>query len=396
MVYSKGALLRDPLSREKVVEAVEGEKDSLSKIIKAIHIFGPRNYTAIAGITGIPVETVRYKINTQLRNKGVKVYAHIDYGKLGLARYILRLRFNPEIELYASKILDKLAEVGYLYYYGRTIPKWEYICEVALPPGLELKYRIFLDKIMEDGIIERYSMERITSIRYLSMDVNFYDFERRVWNIPLDNGYDIDRDGFEISIEEDVCTDPWIDLIDLKIIAWNQVDAYLTPTDIAKRIMCEPKKVLYHYKEHVIKQGIIKRYIVLVGWNYQDMRTIIVEFKDVNRDMVDRVRSVMEKIPFVIRDTISEYPITYTSYMLIPTQYIVPILEYIAGRIASLRRNLEYEIIDAKKSQSYTIPYEMYDDGWMFDLNKTLQIIKEEYSKLTELAGTSGISSLIG
>ncbi|GEM_PF-941391 len=393
MEYRKGILLAEtPISREEIVRAVEGERDSLSKIIKAMHIFGPRNYTAIARITGIPVETVRYKINTQLRNKGVRVYAHIDYGKLGLVRYILRLKFNPEIEEYASKILDKLAEVGYLYYYGRTIPRWEYVCELALPPELELKYKVFLGRIVEEGIVEHYSLERITSVRYISMDAEFYDLERGVWNVELNSDYDIRRDGLEISIEEDVCSNPRIDSIDLKIVAWSQVDAYLTPTDIAKRISCNPKKVLYHYKEHIIKQGIIKKYIVLLGCGLkaeqnQDMRMVIVRFENISRDMVDEARRIMEKIPFMIRDSVSVYPVTYTSHLLVPTEHIIPILEYVSEKAESLRGKIGYDIINLKKSRSYSIPYEMYDDdiGWRFDLNKALHAINEiVYDKLVQ------------
>jgi len=396
MEYRKGTLLADTtISREEALKAIEKEKDSLSKIIKAMHVFGPRNYTAIARITGIPVETVRYKINTQLRNRGVRVYAHIDYGKLGLARYMLRLKFNPEIEEYASKILDKLAEVGYLYYYGRTIPRWEYVCELALPPELELKYNVFLDKIVKEGIIERYSLKRITSVRYVSMDAEFYDLERGVWNVELNSDYNIRRGGLEVSVEEDVCNNPRIDSIDLRIVAWSQVDAYLTPTDIAKRISCDPKKVLYHYKEHIIKQGIIKRYIVLLGCGLkagqdQNIRMMIVRFENISRDMVDEARRIMEKIPFMIRDSVSAYPVTYTSHLLVPTEHITPILEYISERAASLREKIGYDIINPKKSQSYSIPYEMYDDdiGWRFDLNKTLHAINEIlYDKLAQPMG---------
>lgn len=388
MGYSKGALISDRLSREEVVKAVEGEKDSLYKIIKAIHVFGPRNYTAISRITGIPVETVRYKINTQLRSKGIKIHAHIDYGKLGLARYALRLKFNPEVEEHASKILDKLAEVGYLYYYGRMVPRWEYFCNIALPPGLELKYKLFLDKIVDEGIIEWYSMKRMNSVRYLSMDIRFYDFENNVWDVPLSGKYDIRRDKFEVSIEEDVLADPQIDSIDLKIIAWNQVDAYLSPTDIAKRIMCEPKKVLYHYKKHIIEQGIIKRFVVLAGWSQHNMRTVIIRFEDVGKEAVDEARSIMEKIPFTIMDGVMDNPITYISYLVVPIQHIVPIIEYISEKASLLRRGLVCEVVDPRAYQSYSIPYEMYDDynGWIFHIDNALRAVKEEYSRLAQLA----------
>ncbi|MEM2165394.1 MAG: hypothetical protein QW071_05250 [Candidatus Bathyarchaeia archaeon] len=386
MGYSKGALISDRLSREEVVKAVEGEKDSLSKIIKAIHVFGPRNYTAISRITGIPAETVRYKIKTQLRNRGIRVYAHVDYGRIGLARYALRLRFSHEVEAYAPKILDKLAEVGYLYYYGRVIPRWEYVCNIALPPDLELKYRVFLDGLVDRRIIEWYSMSRLTSVRYLSMDTRFYDFDRGIWSIPFDSECYNYRDELEVSIEEDVCRDPRIDSIDLKMIAWSQVDAYLSPTDIAKRIMCEPKKALYHYKEHIVKQGIIKRYIVSAGWSQQDMRSIIIRFEGIEREDIDEARRVMERIPFTVRDTVSENPVAYTSYLVIPKQYMIPVIEYISERVSTtLKKCMEYELIDSKIHQSYTIPYEMYDDddGWIFNVNDTLYII-EEYSKLMQ------------
>lgn len=389
MGYSKGALIANPLSREEIVEAIKEEKDSLSKIIKAIHIFGPRNYTAISRITGIPVETVRYKINTQLRSKGVRIYAHIDYGKLGLARYTLRLKFNPNIEEYAPKILDKLAEIEY---YGRILPRWEYLCKVALPPELELKYRVFLDEMVSEGIIEHYTMERMNNIRYLSMNTRFYDFKNDVWNIPSRENYN-GREEIEISIEEDICTDPEIDSIDLKIIAWNQIDAYLSITDIAKKIMCNPKKALYHFKEHIIKRGIIKRYIVLFGWRSkneinQGMNTIVIRFEDLCKDEIDEVRKIMDKIPFTIMDYTTNNYTTYVSWLLVPTEHLIPIFRYISEEVGSIRTNLQYDIIDPEVSQPYTIPYEMYEDGigWRFNVNRALNVINEVlYSKVAQV-----------
>jgi len=52
------------------------------------------------------METVRYRIKHLLAKNGVKVQVHVDHGKLGLARYWLRLRFAGGFESLSVRFLE--------------------------------------------------------------------------------------------------------------------------------------------------------------------------------------------------------------------------------------------------------------------------------------------------
>lgn len=65
-----------------------------------------------------------------------------------------------------------------LEYYGRLMPKGDYVAWLGLPTSFEFNYRAMLDKLVNLNFIEDYSMHRVNWIRYLSMREDCYDFKR--------------------------------------------------------------------------------------------------------------------------------------------------------------------------------------------------------------------------
>ncbi|MFQ6076117.1 MAG: hypothetical protein ACE5Z5_08290, partial [Candidatus Bathyarchaeia archaeon] len=99
------------------MEKEDSGDDDFSLIVEAIKRVGPRNCSLISRLTGIPVETVRYKIRRQLIRKGIRVHLSVDYNKLCLLRNWITLDFNDEYSELAPSMLDVLSRIGYLTYY---------------------------------------------------------------------------------------------------------------------------------------------------------------------------------------------------------------------------------------------------------------------------------------
>ena len=72
------------------------QTDTTVTIVNTIKEVGPRNVTLISRITGIPTETVRYKINKQLAAKGFRVHIAVDFHKLAMKSYSVVLDFSDE------------------------------------------------------------------------------------------------------------------------------------------------------------------------------------------------------------------------------------------------------------------------------------------------------------
>jgi DNA-binding Lrp family transcriptional regulator len=351
--------------------------EQLSLLARAIKVFGPRNYTALAKVTGLSVQDVRYKIKRQLLSKGLRVQIHVDHGKLGLARYKLRLRFANSVEDANVKLLEHFANSCYLEYYGRLLPRGDYLVWLGLPPSLEKRYRVFLDRVVEMGVFKRYELSRVSWIRYFSMREDCYDFRRGVWRFSWDSLPSRVVD--DVSVEEDVISKPKLDKLDLYITAWLQVDALMPIPEIAERLGIQYKKVLYHFKEHVLKRGILKRYVL--RWQGLEgdysLAYLLVCVKDLTEGELEDVKTVFLRNPFTCFDTYEADRGLYTAYITVPVSQLQQCLSYIWRSLPNIRGKISHGFIDPKCSRAFAIPVELYqkDGGWMFNVEEALKAV---------------------
>jgi len=349
--------------------------EQLSLLARAIKVFGPRSYTTLARVTGLSIQDVRYKVKRQLLSRGLRVQIHVDHGKLGLARYWLRVRFANNVEDENVKLLEHFASSCYLEYYGRLLPKGDYLVCLGLPPNLEKRYRVFLDRLVEMGVFKRYELSRVSWIRYLSMREDCYDFRKEVWHFSWDNLPSRVVD--DVSVEEDVISKPKLDKLDLYITAWLQVDASMPIPEIAERLGIQYKKVLYHFREHVLKRGILKRYIL--RWQGLEgdysLAYLLVWVKGLTEAELEDVKTVFFRNPFTCFDTYETDRGLYTAYITVPISQLQPCLSYIWRNLPNIRSKISHGFIDTKCSRAFAIPVELYqeDEGWVFNVEKALK-----------------------
>ncbi|MCD6443932.1 Lrp/AsnC family transcriptional regulator, partial [Candidatus Bathyarchaeota archaeon] len=310
----------------------------------------------------------------------VKVHVHIDRGALGLARYVMLCDFKDDLEEVADKLLDRLARENYIEFFARLIPWGGFLVLASLPPRFETKYRIFLDRLIDMGILRGYQMFRVNWLRYFSMRVDCFDFKRYCWKFQWDDLSNRDASTI-VSIEEDV-RKARIDKLDLRIIGMLQKDSSLSVAEIARQLDVDYKKVLYHFKEHIVGGGLIKGYIL--RWHGEvksknSLTRMIMVLDGLEHSELEAVKEVFQDIPFTWFDSYSRDSGVYMAYLVVPVEHLQGTLKYTWRRLSNTRRKLIYAFIDSECSRAYMVPMEPFVEeiGWTFSIKTSINLLSE-------------------
>jgi DNA-binding Lrp family transcriptional regulator len=354
--------------------------EEMKLIVEAIKKYGPKNISAISRTTGLPAETIRYRIKNQLKEMGIRFHVSINYLKLGLVRSWLFLDFSLQVTKIIPEILDLLAKRGYLTYYARVIPHGYYIAIPTIPYSALEKYKNFLDELVRLDILKEYRMTDLQYLKHLSLRSEFYDFTTRTWNIPWSK-LDYETKKESTPIQMDYSRVP-IDKIDLLILKEFQINASQSLTSIAKKINVPEKQVRYHYKKHIEEGRIIENYIV--RWQadrYQLTNKYIlscfIEFSDLTKSDVAYINSILEKFPFTWMIAVSVDRTKMVAQIFMPISQYYDALTFLSDRLYMFKERFKLHIIDYQKAEAYTIPYESWNDnvGWFTDLDEVSEAL---------------------
>jgi len=354
--------------------------EEMKLIVEAIKKYGPKNISAISRTTGLPAETIRYRIKNQLKEMGIRFHVSINYLKLGLVRSWLFLDFSLQVTKIIPEILDLLAKRGYLTYYARVIPHGYYIAIPTIPYSALEKYKNFLDELVRLDILKEYRMTDLQYLKHLSLRSEFYDFTTRTWNIPWSK-LDYETKKESTPIQMDYSRVP-IDKIDLLILKEFQINASQSLTSIAKKINVPEKQVRYHYKKHIEEGRIIENYIV--RWQadrYQLTNKYIlscfIEFSDLTKSDVTYINSILEKFPFTWMIAVSVDRTKIVAQIFMPISQYYDALTFLSDRLYMFKERFKLHIIDYQKAEAYTIPYESWNDnvGWFTDLDEVSEAL---------------------
>jgi len=354
-------------------------ESDLYTIVETIKRVGPRNVSLISRLTGIPVETVRYKIRRQLIKNGIGGHISVNYSKLGLVRQWLALNFDGKFRDFAPKMFATLSKTGYLIYYGRILPEGTYISIIALPPRLQAQYVEFLDRLMDLGILASYEMDELAWIRHLSMRPEYYDFETKAWKVNWDSLHQskvIVKKMLDTEVGE-----PLVDKSDLLILKELQIDSMKPISQIAKGLGLKPKTVRYHYMEHILRRGLITNFIVRWQGSKEDIQRLtlnaFIEFRNLTERSLLDLQKAFHRLPFTWFDAVSNNQSLYLAFLSLPVTQYISLLNYLRVSVSAYKFGIK--LVDMSCAQAYTIPYEMFNEtqGWVFNPEKTLKALTD-------------------
>lgn len=322
------------------------------RVVEALMRVGPR-YTDISRATGIPISTVRYILLKRFPKLGLTVRASINYGALGLQRYLVefRSRYPPH---YISRILDLLGESAYLDYYTYSMNKRRFFALFAIPPSYEESFMEFIQMMGLLGLLDDINIRKLHYMHLLPFMSEFFDFSRGVW---IQNWVTrrIEREIQEVPEYPD--PNPKVDSIDLMILAELQKQVIpLKYNRFAQKFKLSRQTISKHF-EHA--RNLIK--LFAVAWFPFKNPELMVSPLLIETDYEENIRKILLCVPFTYAEMRSEGD-KYFAFLWTPSLGQYTTLKFVTE---SIRVN-EVHFQDMEYSGKFSLQYQLYKNrSWM-------------------------------
>jgi DNA-binding Lrp family transcriptional regulator len=343
---------------QKVILAPE------ARMILAIRDIGPRNMSKISSITGIPVETVRYKLKRQLVKMGFYIRAQPSYGKLGLSPYWATIKFVKSDVQLPAKIFKILGERGYLVHCSRELPTGQYSANFAIPSGTISECTSNLDYLVRSKVLADYQLEEVTYAQYHSVNPEYFNFRSKRWEVDWNKVRAEEPPQFKMRGTQITSFDKY-DLILLKEL---ENDALQHTTNIARKIKAATPVLGYHYRTHLQKYGLVETYVV--GWTQEvktrqnQVATITrIRISDVKQKELQQVHNTFVKLPFSWSEHMTSRN-NFIATLSLPTEYMLDTLDYLNSELPTFADKIECSFIRKQDTAQFTIPDNMYERNW--------------------------------
>jgi DNA-binding Lrp family transcriptional regulator len=351
--------------------------DSNAKLVRAIMQVGPGNFSLLSRLTGIPPETVRYKIKNQLMKKGINVHAIIDATKFGLQRTIVQMKFTEKYHPIAKPMLQALHELSYLTYYSGELLTRQFHTIFQIPIRFRTEFTEFLDAMVNFGMLESYSTRPVMWMNYMSLRPEYFDIQRSQW--------DIDWQGLKLmddvpKIQPVEYSNTQFDKPDLLIAAELTSDALSTIADMSRVLGINVKTLQYHFSRHLLERQMISRYVVRWMGDIESTRKHRIIFgriysHDLSKNELDQVRRVVYSLPFTWAETITENRQLFVSEVFIPVEHLVYVQYFLNNNLGDIASKIELRTIDSSSSMAFTTPTDLYDpvsESWKYELSHNI------------------------
>jgi DNA-binding Lrp family transcriptional regulator len=322
------------------------------RVVEALMKHGPR-YTMISRETGVPVTTVRYIIREKLPKLGFTIRPVINYGRLGLQRYlvILRSSLSPD---YLSSLLELLGETMYLNYYTYILNDGRFLTIFSIPPSFEDSFIRFLDQLARFNIIDLYDVKKLYYRRVIPFRADCFDFDNGVW---IQNWEEVSRVRELPEIYEEPNQLDGLTSLDLRILLELYLEPLSSYTDIAKRLKISRQTVKRRFEK--ILSTI---YLYMVFWMPRSNPELVCTPLFIQADQDDKARRIMLNIPFTHLEMKTEDS-EYYYILFTPSLGFYKVLEYISEK--KIVKKIDF--LSMKYAGNFTFPHTLFRDrgGWL-------------------------------
>lgn len=355
-------------------------------LIETIKRVGPSNYSLLARLTGLNPETVRYKVSKQMGKFGLGLTVNIDYGELGFSLGLLRVKANSS----SGKSWSDHAH--YLMLLSKVAGTDRYICLYGIPYRFKKKYAESMERLKVEGLIEEFDMTELNWTRYPPFRSELYNFDTKSWNIDWKR---IEATSQEAGVSTfSVNHDRKVDDVDIKILKYLKEDPTYDLAKIGKAIGVNPRTVRYHHNEHVLKGKLIIGNNIRWTRPLQQGRTgeimqVVADFKGLDQDQLPVVRKLFNKLPFTWIEGGTDHN-EYFAILDIPIMSFQECLGVIETRVGPSKGKMELSILDASKTQTMSVPDEMFDKrlGWrLFEASDSDAVRAEDHDSRQLMEG---------
>jgi hypothetical protein len=327
---------------------------------------GPK-YTTISRETGVPITTVRYILKEKLPKLGFTLHAAINYGKLGLQRYMVMIETHLAPD-YMTSLLELFGETMYLSYYSYLLNGRKFFTIFSIPPKFESSFTTFLDNLIRLGLIRTYEFKKLYYRRILPFRGDCFDFDNGVWMQNWESAPRLNEvpEIYEIAEQVDTLT-----IIDLRILNELNKNSLIKFTDIAKKLNVTRQTVKRHYNKIL---QIIYQYSIF--WMPPHNPEVVCTPILVQTYFDESVRKMIHDIPFAHLEMKSEDS-DYYSIIFAPSLGFYKVVKYISEKIVQGK----IDFLSMENTANFLIPYTLFDEKnkeWINIFEEGLQKILRE------------------
>jgi len=366
---------------ESVQRFVDKQEDVETRIIEAVGKVGPRNIAEISRITRVHPETIRYKFGKRFSRLGLRFHAEVDYQRLGLNLRWGTFQFSPSHYEKAPLLFRLLNRFGYLNYFGKIVPSGHYMARFGVPNRMQKEHEALFSWLMKEGVILGFTLQDARISRHVTMSPGFFNFKSGRWEIPWKELRNLPPRPLPVTGRGVKYLKDYDDLLIMKEL---QKDSMQHITSIARKLKINGRTLEYHYRVHVIGQGLVRSYFV--RWAQDTSKTLVhsvaltrLVFHTANGTELREVQAVVSKIPFLWMEDLMEDG-TYVASMYVPSTDTLSLFGYLNDELGELGPRVETGFVKTSEASSFTIPYEMWQNGeWSFEASKMKAAILKEY-----------------
>jgi DNA-binding Lrp family transcriptional regulator len=350
------------------------------KILEGLSMLGPRNLALIAENLQIPQTTVRYRVQRMLSNSILFLHLNPYHTFMGLKKSVVFFEAEPG---YEDLLLDCLRVNDFWLYLGRIYGPYEGCAGIwTVPKEKANLFEEFTKTLIEYGVARSVELNWSTCFEGIPVQKRWFDQKKLEWEFnwgELVNEIRTIEGSLPYTLVE---PDDWpirVDLEDLLIIKELEKDGKTTLTEISEAVNLSLETVKYHFREHVVKKGLIEGYQVeIYRFPFPLSELLWFKFEFNSYDQFRRFALALHDKPFPIflGKVLGENALI--------SQIYLPKWEFrkFVNTLSSLIREghlmgYHYFIQDMYQNWRQTIPYQHFYEGvWDYDEVKHLRKIE--------------------
>jgi len=343
------------------------------RIIEGLGEYGPRNIAKVAKKLAIPRVTLISRMKRMSSLFYLRTHATVYHTNLGLKKSVVLAKASPGNE----ELLFNCLKVNKFYIYlTRFYGNYEGCLGIyVIPKGHNDKFEQFIREIEGLGAAQDVELNWSTCFHTVNRTSNWFDKGSEKWIFQWDKWVEevpmedrdlpytlIDPPDFPVKADE----------TDLFILKELEKDATISLREIAKKLGTTLQNTHYHYKQHIIKRGLIETFqIGFLPFEKALSDMFFVRFRFLDSEKLTKFALSLLDKPFIgiLGKILGENALIAQIYL--PRHEFRNFIESLsklakAGHVGSY----DYVIQDLRpnKWSRETIPYQLFKQGsWIYD-----------------------------
>jgi len=357
------------------------------KILEAVGTHGPRNLRLLSAKLGMKRGTVWKRVRRLSSHFFLELHVNPYHTNLGLKKAIVLAWANPGKE---SLLFDSLLVNDYRNFISRSYGVREGCFGIYVIPNNNIpEFKEFLHTIEELGLTKDLQIIWSTCFQNVNPTQNWFDAETESWTTSWDDWVEeVGNEGTELPytlIDPESFTNK-ADYIDIFIIKELEKDAAMSFVDIAKKLGVNRQNVERHYRDHILKRGLLESVQVMISpfdrRGASEPLFFHFRFND-ETQMAKFALSLLDK-PFVhfLGKVLGEKALVAYTHFLLKKDFrgFTSALSKLINR--GVLQDYNYVFIDLERRARETIRHDFFRNGsWVYDHNRHMRSLQDIVTK---------------